>query len=95
MCHGCAQSPELARSCHELRAETLSAVHLFHGLPAELLGALLEGGGETVLEPDQWICFAGDEARHFHLVLEGEIGLLHQSEEGDEFIVAMVGPGEL
>jgi CRP-like cAMP-binding protein len=95
MCHGCSESPELAASCRELRAETLRAVHLFHDLPADLLATLLEGGGQTELASEQWIASAGDTARDFHLVLEGEIGLFHQSEEGDEFIVALVGPGEL
>jgi len=95
MCHGCAESPELAEICRELREETLRQVYLFQDLPPDLLGALLAESGERALEPEQWLAFAGEEARHFHLVLEGGIGLLHQSDEGDEFIVALVGPGEL
>lgn len=95
MCHGCAEHPELAQTCRDLAMEARRRVYLFHDLPPELVASLLEGSTEQTFETDQWIAFAGEAARHFHLVLRGEIGLLHQSDEGDEFIVALLGPGEL
>lgn len=95
MCRGCTEDPSLALQCRNLREETLRRVYLFEDLPLALLDQVLDSMRETSLGSDQWLCFCGDPASSFYLVQEGEVALLRQSEEGDEFIVAIIGPGEL
>jgi CRP/FNR family transcriptional regulator, dissimilatory nitrate respiration regulator len=95
MCRGCTEDPSLALQCRSLREETLRRVYLFEDLPLALLDQVLDRMRETTLGPDQWLYFCGDPARSFYLIQEGEMALLRHTEEGDEFIVAIVGPGEL
>ena len=95
MCRGCTEDPSLALQCRNLREETLRRVYLFEDLPLALLDQVLDRMRESTLGPDQWLCFCGDPAPSFYLVQEGEVALLRHSEDGDEFIVAIIGPGEL
>jgi CRP-like cAMP-binding protein len=95
MCRGCSEDPHLALQCRARRAEALRRVYLFADLPAELLPRVVERAREASYAAEQWLCFCGDRAESFYLVLDGEVALLRHSEEGDEFIVAIVGPGEL
>lgn len=95
MCRGCAEDPLLAARCQERRAELLRRIYLFEDLRAEHLDAVLGSMRETALPADHWLHLCHDAAESFYLVIEGEIALLRHSAEGDEFIVAIVGPGEL
>lgn len=95
MCRECAHHPELAGRCRELRAETLRKVYLFEELPAPRLEALLDHMAEVELANQQWLCFRGEPADRFFLVLEGDVALVRTSPDGEDFIVAILGPGEL
>lgn len=95
MCRGCLEDPQLARACRGLRTENLRSVYLFEDLSAGLLDDVVASSSEAELRAEQWLTFAGEEARHYYLVLTGEIALLRHTEKGDEFIVALLGPGEL
>lgn len=95
MCRGCAEDPLLAARCRERRAELLRRIYLFEDLSAEHLDAVLGSMRETALPADHWLHLCHDAAESFYLMIEGEIALLRHSAEGDEFIVAIVGPGEL
>jgi len=46
------------------------------------------------LDPQQVLFTRGDRARHFYVVLEGQIKLFMQSRGGDEKILALVNPGQ-
>lgn len=95
MCRGCAEDPLLAARCRERRAELLRRIYLFEDLSAEHLDAVLGSMRESALPADHWLHLCHDAAESFYLVIKGEIALLRHSAEGDEFIVAIVGPGEL
>lgn len=95
MCRECALHPDLAGRCRELRAETLRKVYLFENLPEERLGRILDHMAEVELANDQWLCFRGEPADCFYLVLEGDVALVRTSSEGEDLIVAILGPGEL
>lgn len=95
MCRECSHHPELAIECRRLRSETLRRVYLFEDVPAERLGPVLDRMAEVDLPPERFLCFRGDAARRFFLVLEGDLALVRQSADGGELIVAILGPGEL
>lgn len=95
VCRGCLEAPQVTPTCRGLHAESLRSVYLFEGLSKRLLDEVVASSGETELQADQWLSFAGEVARHFYLVLTGEIALLRHTEKGDEFIIALLGPGEL
>ena len=95
MCRGCSEDPHLALQCRVRRDAALRRIYLFEGLSGDLLARVSERARETAHAAEQWLCFCGDRAESFFLVLEGEVALLRHSEAGEEFIVAIVGPGEL
>lgn len=95
MCRECSQHPDLALECRRLRSETLRRVYLFEDVPAERLAPFLDRMVELELAPERFLCFRGDPACRFFLVLEGDLALVRQSADGDELIVAILGPGEL
>lgn len=95
MCRECAHHPELTGKCRELRAETLRKVYLFEDLPEPRLQGILDHMAEVELKNDQWLCFRGEPAERFYLVLEGDVALVRTSSEGEDLIVAILGPGEL
>lgn len=95
MCRECTEDPLLAPECRSRRESALRRVYLFEDLSTQLLRNVTEGMREVPLGADQWLCLCGDAADSFYLVLEGEVALLRHSEEGGEFIVAIIGAGEL
>jgi CRP-like cAMP-binding protein len=95
MCRACAGDPLLSSECRRLRGEALRRFYLFTDLEPELLDQVLERTRESELGAEQWLCFHGDEARSFFLVVEGEVALLRHAADGDEVVVTIVGPGEL
>ena len=95
MCRGCIDNPTLASACRQRRAAALRRVYLLEDLSEDLFEEVLESIREQELEADRWLCFHGDPADSFYLVLEGEVALLRHSEEGEELIITIVGPGEL
>lgn len=95
MCRGCAEDPLLASRCRERRAQLLRRIYLFEDLSPEHLDEVLGYMREIALPADHWLHLCHDPAESFYLVTEGEVALLRHSAEGDEFIVALVGPGEL
>lgn len=95
MCRECAQHPELVPECHERRAEVLRRVYLFGHLSDPALEPVLDAVDEIELDGDQWLFFQDDVAERFFLVLEGDLALVRHSVQGEELIVALVGPGEL
>lgn len=95
MCRECAGDASLAAACSEARSAALRRAYLFEDLAPELFAELFAQTREAEIDADQWLCFHGDRARSFFLVLAGEVALLRSSADGDEVIVTIVGPGEL
>lgn len=95
MCRECAHRPSLAIACRAARREALGEVYLFQGLGEDRLARLAERMGEVSLDREQWLVSRDQPAERFYLVLEGDLALVRLSPEGDELIVALLGPGEL
>ena len=56
---------------------------------------MIDHMAEVELKHDQWLCFRGEPAERFFLVLEGDVALVRSSPEGEDLIVAILGPGEI
>ncbi|MDA8019898.1 MAG: Crp/Fnr family transcriptional regulator [Thermoanaerobaculia bacterium] len=95
MCRECVHHREPGDRCRELQRERLRRVYLFEGLPEPQFRSLLDHMAEVELEHDQWLCLLGEPAKNFYLVLEGDVALVRTSADGDDLIVAILGPGEL
>ncbi len=70
----------------------LHVVEMLRALPAERLEWLIENGQELRLAPGEYLFREGDEARHFHLLLEGELET-KRALAGDEVFVSRHEPG--
>ena len=95
MCRECAGDPALAFACRQQRSALLRRVYLFEDLGPESLNAAVSAMRERELPRDEWLCFHGQAAASFFLVVEGEVALLRETAEGEELIVAILGQGEL
>jgi len=95
VCRECAEDPALALECHRHRSALLRSVYLFEDLSPEHLDWVASAMQERELARDEWLCFHEQPAESFFLVLEGEVALLRETADGEELIVALLGPGEL
>lgn len=95
MCRECAEDEALAAECRRDRSALLRRLYLFEDLSPDNLGGIVAAMRERELPRDEWLCFHGQPAESFFLVLEGEVALLRDTAEGDELIVAILGRGEL
>lgn len=95
MCRECAHHPELVPQCRRSRSEALGRVYLFRDLSPGAMGTILENATEIRAEPGEWLFFQEERAESFFLLLEGDLALSRLSPDGEEVIVAIVGPGEL
>ena len=95
MCRECAEDEALALACRRSRSALLPRVYLFEDLSPESLGEVASAMRERELPRDEWLCFHGQPAGSFFLVLEGEVALLRDTADGEELIVALLGRGEL
>ncbi|MDY7091885.1 MAG: Crp/Fnr family transcriptional regulator [Acidobacteriota bacterium] len=94
MCRECLHDAALAARCNERRAELVRGQYLFSGLSDRQLEAVFGAMNAVDVEAEQWLYLQNEPAECFFLVEEGEVALLRHSSDGDEVIVAIVGPGE-
>lgn len=94
MCKECICDAALAAQCSERRAELVRSQYLFSDLTDRQLEQLFRAMSVHEVEAEEWLFFQGEAAERFFLVEEGELALLRHSVDGEEVIVAIVGPGE-
>jgi len=68
--------------------------HLFAGLTPEQLQRVLASSGVDEVEPGQLLFDRGQPARHFFVVIDGQVNLTLYSKAGEEKIVDILGPGQ-
>jgi CRP/FNR family transcriptional regulator, dissimilatory nitrate respiration regulator len=68
--------------------------HLFAGLSPAQLQRMLTGSGVEDAEPGQVLFDRGQPARHFYIVIDGQVNLTLYSKAGEEKIVDILGPGQ-
>ncbi len=72
----------------------IRAHHLFAGLAPEQLQRLLLASAIEEAEAGQVLFDRGAPARHFYIVIAGQVNLTLYSAAGDEKIVDILGPGQ-
>jgi CRP-like cAMP-binding protein len=72
----------------------IRAHHLFAGLSPPQLQRLLTTAGIEEADAGQLLFDRGQPARHFYVVLEGQVNLVLYSRAGEEKIVDILGPGQ-
>ena len=77
-----------------LSPRELHAVYLFSGLEDHQLQAMLETAYSIELSSREILFEAGQHARHFYLLRNGQIKLFALSDSGDEKVVEIIYPGE-
>jgi CRP-like cAMP-binding protein len=73
--------------------DAIRSHHLFAGLEPGQCQRVLETARVETMENGQLLFSRGQPARHFYLVLEGQINLIVSSRSGEEKIVDILGPG--
>lgn len=72
----------------------IRAHHLFAGLSPAQLQRILAASVIDEVEPGQVLFDRGQPARHFYIVVDGQVNLTLYSTSGDEKIVDILGPGQ-
>ncbi len=72
----------------------IRAHHLFAGLAPAQLQRLLSASAIEDAEAGQVLFDRGQPARHFYIVIDGQVNLTLYSAAGDEKIVDILGPGQ-
>mgnify|MGYP001760859818 FL=1 len=73
----------------------LAELAIFSSLTPEQLGIIAEGMTRVALEPGQNLFLQGDAAARFFLLIDGRLKVTQLTEDGQQFIVRIVHPGEL
>ena len=73
----------------------LARVPLFEGLDQEAQMRLFSMMGQTTLRRGENLFEEGDDGDRLYIVAEGKIKLSHQSSDGRENLLAVLGPGEI
>ena len=77
--------------------QTLAGIrshHLFAGLSPAQLQRMLAASTIDEAEPGQVLFDRGQPARHFYVVIDGQVNLTLYSKGGEEKIVDILGPGQ-
>jgi CRP-like cAMP-binding protein len=72
----------------------IRAHHLFAGLSPQQMQRILAASSVDEVEAGQVLFDRGQPARHFFIVLEGQVNLVLYSKSGEEKIVDINGPGQ-
>ena len=73
----------------------LAELAIFSSLTPEQLGIIADGMTRVALEPGQNLFLQGDAAARFFLLIDGRLKVTQLTEDGQQFIVRIVHPGEL
>ncbi|MEO8811821.1 MAG: Crp/Fnr family transcriptional regulator [Caulobacteraceae bacterium] len=75
--------------------DALSAMELFHGLPASALETVAVAARVRRLPKDMRIFNQGDPDARAHAVIEGVVRIVQSGSDGAQAILRLVGPGEI
>ena len=78
----------------DLALEALARSPLFQGILPEDLDRLARGMAQRRYRRNEVIFHEGDPGESLHVVVEGRVKITRESIEGDEAIVAIIGPGD-
>ena len=81
-------------SLSQLFQQELRQHYLFRRLSEEAFLEILERSGLVMLKRNEMLFEAGDEAKRFFMVRNGQMTLFQSSPEGNEKIVDIIGPGQ-
>jgi CRP-like cAMP-binding protein len=84
--------PPLSR---DAKRKLLANVPLFAGLSEREIDGLIQVTRTQTLRPREELFHKGDEGTQVFLVIEGTLKALTTSEEGDDVVFSILGPGEL
>ena len=85
----------MAPATREEKRSLLSRVPLFSGMSASELDSLIGVAHTRTLAAREELFHKGDEGGQVYLVLDGTLKALTTSEEGDDVVFTILGPGEL
>ena len=71
----------------------IARIPLFEGLDQEAQMRLFSMMGQTTLRRGENLFEEGDDGDRLYIVAEGKIKLSHQSQDGRENLLAVLGPG--
>lgn len=77
------------------RLQFLAATHLFSGVSLAAVEALALRCHPRRIERDEILFLAGQPATVFHLLAEGRVKVVRETDEGREVILRLIGPGEM
>ncbi len=77
------------------RLAFLAAVRLFRGVTAETLHVLATHFHPRRFARDAFLFLAGQPADTFHVLAEGRVKVVRDTEEGREVILRLIGPGDM
>lgn len=86
--------PEIAQTQTERSVSELESVRLFARLSRTAIEAIASHGGTQRFPQGAFLFFEGDPAVHVHFLLEGQIKIVHETEDGQEVILRLIQPGE-
>lgn len=72
----------------------VAALPLFSGLSPECLAHLIAYSGVARYGTNETIFHQGEDARHLHVLLDGQVGLVGGVSDGEETVVEILRPGE-
>jgi CRP-like cAMP-binding protein len=85
----------VARLSREEKRRLLASVGLFSGLTERELDGLMQVTRTQMLAPREELFHKGDEGTQVYLVITGTLKALTTSDEGDDVVFSILGPGEL
>jgi CRP-like cAMP-binding protein len=80
---------------HRIPLSSLRGIRLFDTLPDSTLQAIAERGRIRLVARGAFLFFDGDAASDAHVLIEGRVKIVHETEDGQEVILRMVQAGDI
>lgn len=73
----------------------LQTIPLFDRLPEETLDSIAANGAIRNFDRGMFLFFEGDPASEIHFLIEGQVKIVNETEDGQEIILRLIQPGEI
>jgi len=87
-------APRKPAASEQDTVDILRSARIFAELPDDVLGHLAEACVRRTYRRNQYLWFQGDEGARLVVVASGLVKVVLSSEQGDEVLLATLGPGE-